>query len=157
LFHRAARRRAAAAEGLARAMAVQPPSPPPQGQHASVATRAWIDPFGTSLRYGDPSSSAGAYTNDYTASSSPHSASSVFGSKDVHDLVKVMTGASLGPSVRCAAAGQLCICATDRRLEESIAAPSSLAALARLAASALEGDGAEADVVGLCTLKQVDP
>ena len=175
LFHRAARRRAAAAQGLVRAMGLRPPAPPlPPQQHVSEAARAWVDPFGSMLRYNDscsreigsPLSAAAAAatvpgngTHHGASYSSPgfyaaSSASSVFSSRDVHDLVKVVTGASLGAGVRCAAAEQLCICATDRRLEQSIAAPSTLAALARVAASALEGVGLDADV-GAAALRVV--
>ena len=58
------RRRAAAADGFARAMGVKPPPAPERGAGLTEAHRAWLDPFGTMLRHGDPSTAAGAYVKE---------------------------------------------------------------------------------------------
>jgi hypothetical protein len=70
----------------------------------------------------------------------------VFGSKDVHDLLRVLTNDTLGPSVRCSAGEQLVVCAKDARLHPALVVPSTMASLARLAASGLQREGADADV-----------
>ena len=158
LFHTSARRRAAAAEGLARALDAPPPPMIPPGEALPESVRAKIDPFGVILRHGDPASAAAAYAAEYTARepvTRPNTTSSAFGSRDVAELVDVLAGDALGPSVRCAAADQLCICAGDARLEGDVASPTTLATAARLAAAALAGgedDGADADV-GAAALK----
>ena len=117
LFHTPARRRAAAAEGLARALDAPPPPMIPPGEALPESVRVKIDPFGVILRHGDPASAAAAYAAEYTARepvTRPNTTSSAFGSRDVAELVDVLAGDALGPSVRCAAADQLCICAGRR-------------------------------------------
>jgi len=130
----------------------------------SEAARAWVDPFGPYLKFcGDSSYEPMSYSDRaaYAAAKdgTTSGAASVFGFKDVQDLVRVVTTPSLGVSVRCAAAEQLCICASDPRLEESLAAPSTLAALARLAAAGCQAAGDDTHVgcaalkAGRCNLK----
>ena len=158
LFHTSARRRAAAAEGLARALDAPPPPMIPPGEALPESVRAKIDPFGVILRHGDPASAAAAYAAEYTARepvTRPNTTSSAFGSRDVAELVDVLAGDALGPSVRCAAADQLCICAGDARLESDVASPTTLATAARLAAAALAGgeDASAAADVGAAALK----
>ena len=130
----------------------------PPGEALPESVRAKIDPFGVILRHGDPASAAAAYAAEYTARepvTRPNTTSSAFGSRDVAELVDVLAGDALGPSVRCAAADQLCICAGDARLEGDVASPTTLATAARLAAAALAGgEDASADAdVGAAALK----
>jgi hypothetical protein len=70
----------------------------------SEAARAWIDPFGPYLKFGDSSSEPMSYSDRaaYAAAKdgSTSRAASVFGFDDVQDLVRVVTTPSLGVSVR---------------------------------------------------------
>ena len=169
LFHRAPRRRAAAAEGLARALGLTPDLPAPGTLDAlpslPESARAWIDPFGGVLRHADyarrtgegegeafvPSSVVGSYADAYVAPGRPSVRSSVFEAEDVRELFGVLVGdARLGPSVRCAAADQLCVCAADERLEDELVRPAHLASVARLAASAATSEGPDLDVASAC-------
>jgi hypothetical protein len=75
----------------------------------------------------------------------------VFEAEDVRELFGVLVGdARLGPSVRCAAADQLCVCAADERLEDELVRPAHLASVARLAASAATSEGPDLDVASAC-------
>ena len=165
LFHRAPRRRAAAAEGLARALGLNPDLPAPTELPRSLpeSARAWIDPFGGVLRHADYSRKVGrnvgndssdigdsdvpSFVDQYTQPGRPSVLSSVFEPDDVDELFQVLVGDKrLGPSVRCAAADQLCVCAADERLESEITKPANLAAVARLATTGLISEGPELDV-----------
>ena len=159
LFHKSPRRRAAAAEGLARALGLEPdlPAPARLNELPSLpeSARAWIDPFGGTLRHAEytrrglgltlpaPESHAEAHA----LPGRPSVLASVFEPEDARELFGVLAGdARLGPSVRCAAADQLCACAADARLEAELTRPAHLAAAARLAASAATAEGPDLDV-----------
>ena len=162
LFHRAPRRRAAAAEGLARALGLTPDLPAPARMDATASlpesARAWIDPFGGALRHADYARRVGSeaealaeplesYAETYVAPGRPSVLASVFEPEDARELFGVLAGdARLGPSVRCAAADQLCVCAADERLESEMIRPAHLASVARLAASAAVTEGPDLDV-----------
>jgi rotatin len=164
LFHRAPRRRAAAAEGLARALGLTPDLPAPAQMDATASlpesARAWIDPFGGALRHADYARRVGSeaealasppllesYAETYVAPGRPSVLASVFEPEDARELFGVLAGdARLGPSVRCAAADQLCVCAADERLESEMIRPTHLASVARLAASAAVTEGPDLDV-----------
>ena len=161
LFHRAPRRRAAAAEGLARALGLTPDLSAPAQMDATASlpesARAWIDPFGGALRHADYARRVGSeadhleplesYAETYVAPGRPSVLASVFEPEDARELFGVLVGdARLGPSVRCAAADQLCVCAADERLESEMIRPAHLASAARLAASAAVAEGPDLDV-----------
>ena len=157
LFHKSARRRSAAADGLARAMgdAVTPPphagrNNAPDAEGMDDATRAWVDPFGAVLRHNE-----NFFAIDFGRVRASEAAASVFGGKDVGDLLEVMTNDTLGPSVRVLAGDQLALCATDKRLHSTVCSPKALASLSRLAATNLSTEFAgerEADI-GVAALK----
>ena len=157
LFHKSARRRSAAADGLARAMgdAVTPPpqagrNNAPDAEWMDDATRAWVDPFGAVLRHNE-----NFFAIDFGRVRASEAAASVFGGKDVGDLLEVMTNDTLGPSVRVLAGDQLALCATDKRLHSTVCSPKALASLSRLAATNLSTEFAgerEADI-GVAALK----
>ena len=157
LFHKSARRRSAAADGLARAMgdAVTPPphagrNNAPDAEGMDDATRAWVDPFGAVLRHNE-----NFFAIDFGRVRASEAAASVFGGKDVGDLLEVMTNDTLGPSVRVLAGDQLALCATDKRLHSTVCSPKALSSLSRLAATNLSTEFAgerEADI-GVAALK----
>ena len=159
LFHTSARRRAAAAEGR-RARSTRP-RPDDSTRGDSPRERPRQD---RSVR-GDPSTrrsrlrGGGRRRGPFSARepvTRPNTTSSAFGSRDVAELVGVLAGDALGPSVRCAAADQLCICAGDARLEGDVASPTARSTTAaRLAAAALAGgeDASAAADVGAAALK----
>ena len=157
LFHKSARRRSAAADGLARAMgdAVTPPpragrNTAPDAEGMDDATRAWVDPFGAVLRHNE-----NFFAIDFGRVRASEAAASVFGGKDVGDLLEVMTNDTLGPSVRVLAGDQLALCATDKRLHSTVCSPKALSSLSRLAATNLSTEFAgerEADI-GVAALK----
>ena len=167
LFHRHARRRAAAAEGLARALGLTPDLPAPAKMPTSLSesARAWIDPFGGVLRHADYSRKRGGevtngdvgdsdvplFVDCLTSPSRPSILSSVFEPTDVDELFQVLVGDQrLGPSVRCAAADQLCVCVGDSRLELELVKPNRLAAVARIASDGLTKEGPDLDVASSC-------
>ena len=157
LFHKSARRRSAAADGLARAMGDAVTPPPRAGRDNTAdaegmddATRAWVDPFGAVLRHNE-----NFFAIDFGRVRASEAAASVFGGKDVGDLLGVMTNDTLGPSVRVLAGDQLALCATDKRLHSTVCSPKALASLSRLAATNLSTEFAgerEADI-GVAALK----
>ena len=114
------------------------------------ATRAWVDPFGAVLRHNE-----NFFAIDFGRVRASEAAASVFGGKDVGDLLEVMTNDTLGPSVRVLAGDQLALCATDKRLHSTVCSPKALASLSRLAATNLSTEFAgerEADI-GVAALK----
>ena len=113
-FHTSAGRRAAAAEGLARRP--RPPAPMiPPGETLRERPRQDRSVRGDPKR-GDPASAAAAYAAVRTRASrdeTEHDVGRVWIARR-RELVGVLAGDALGPSVRCAAADRLCICAETR-------------------------------------------
>ena len=135
------------------------PAPAQMDATASLpeSARAWIDPFGGALRHADYARRVGSeadhleplesYAETYVAPGRPSVLASVFEPEDARELFGVLVGdARLGPSVRCAAADQLCVCAADERLESEMIRPAHLASAARLAASAAVAEGPDLDL-----------
>ena len=135
------------------------PAPAQMDATASLpeSARAWIDPFGGTLRHADYARRVGSeadhleplesYAETYVAPGRPSVLASVFEPEDARELFGVLVGdARLGPSVRCAAADQLCVCAADERLESEMIRPAHLASVARLAAYAAVAEGPDLDV-----------
>ena len=165
LFHHSERRRAAAATGLARAMGdagvtVYPNPDPKAGEDAEgsdgeegaaddAARAARVDPFGSVVRHAD-----NKFAVDYGEVRASPLAASVFGGKDVGNLVEVMMTDTLGTSVRVVAGDQLSLCAADPSLHKVVCSREVLARLAGLSATALAPEAERVtNDVGVAALK----
>ena len=151
LFHVSERRRVAAAAGLKRAMgdAVTPPAAWDAAGEDGSDDAATDDPFGSVVRHAD-----NKFAIDYGEVRASPLAASVFGGKDVGDLVDVMTSDTLGTSVRVVAGDQLSLCAADPSLHKVACSRETLARVAGLAATALAPDAERlTNDVGVAALK----
>ena len=151
LFHVSERRRVAAAAGLKRAMgdAVTPPAAWDAAGEDGSDDAETDDPFGSVVRHAD-----NKFAIDYGEVRASPLAASVFGGKDVGDLVDVMTSDTLGTSVRVVAGDQLSLCAADPSLHKVACSRETLARVAGLAATALAPDAERlTNDVGVAALK----
>ena len=170
LFHHSAKRRAAAATGLARAMGTDAATHGTAGEEdvdasidgeegdaegaaaaaqAEIERQARVDPFGSVVRHAD-----NKFAVDYGEVRASPLAASVFGGKDVGNLVDVMMTHTLGTSVRVVAGDQLSLCAADPSLHKVVCSREVLARLAALAAAALAPEAERVtNDVGVAALK----